>query len=188
MDLTTIVLIVIGVFILFLILIYNRIINLNNRTKNAWSGIDNQLKRRNDLIPNLIETVKGYAAFEKETLKAVIDARKQMTSSTSIKEEAKASDDLSQALGSLFMLSESYPDLKANKSFERLQIELVGTEDKIAYARQFYNDSVQQFNDMILVFPNNIFAKYLKFTSKEYFKVSDKEKENVKVEFNNDTK
>lgn len=184
----TIILIIIGIFIISIIFIYNRIIGLNNRTKNAWSGIDNQLKRRNDLIPNLIETVKSYAAYEKDTLNKVIEARSRMTTSVSISDEAKASDELSSALSSLFMLSEAYPDLKANKSFERLQIELVGTEDKIAYARQFYNNSVQQFNDMIQVFPNNIFAKYLKFKQKEYFAVSDKEKEVVKVDFNNDIK
>ena len=188
MDALTIILIIIGLLILFTIIIYNRIINLNNRTKNAWSGIDNQLKRRNDLIPNLIETVKGYAAHEKTTLEAVVNARNNMINSKSISDEVKASDELSNALSSLFMLSEAYPDLKANTSFERLQIELVGTEDKIAYARQFYNDSVQQFNDMILVFPNNIFAKYLKFTQKEYFKVTDKEKQLVEVDFNNDIK
>ena len=181
MNTLQIILIIIAVLILFIIFLYNRLINLNNRCKNAWSGIDNQLKRRNDLIPNLIEVVKGYAAYEKDTLNQVVEARNKVLTAVSLKDSSIASDQLSDALTHVFMLSEAYPALKANTSFERLQIELVGTEDKIAYARQFYNDCVQYFNTTIMMFPNNIFANMLKYKEREYFKVSDEEKENVSV-------
>ena len=183
MNMIQIILFILIIFIVFIILLYNKLVRLNNRTKNAYSSIDNQLKRRNDLIPNLIEVVKGYAAYEKETLNTIIESRNNMLKDTTLKEKSIDSDKLSGALNHLFALSESYPDLKANKTFENLQIELVGTEDKIAYARQFYNDCVQLFNEKILVFPNNIFAKTLKFTEKEYFKVDDKDKELIEVKF-----
>lgn len=152
--------------------------SLNIRCKNAWSQIDNQLKRRADLIPNLVEVTKGYANYESKVLTDVIEARNK---AITISEKAKNSEEVSKKLNHLLALSESYPDLKANEIFKNLQIELTGTEDKIAFARQFYNDSVQQYNTAIQMFPNNIFANIMKYTEKEYFKVNDNEKENVKV-------
>ncbi|MGE5455592.1 MAG: LemA family protein [Ignavibacteriales bacterium] len=175
-DIILLIFIVIAVIAITLIIMYNRFIKLNIRCNNAWSGIDNQLKRRNDLIPNLVNVTKGYAKYESETLEKIIEAR-----SGSISEKAKQSEEISKNVNKLLALGESYPDLKANQLFLNLQIELTGTEDKIAYARQFYNDCVQYFNTTIMMFPNNIFAKMLKYKEREYFKVSDEEKENVSV-------
>lgn len=175
-DIILLIFIVIAVIAIILIIMYNRFIKLNIRCNNAWSGIDNQLKRRNDLIPNLVNVTKGYAKYESETLEKIIEAR-----SGSISEKAKQSEEISKNVNKLLALGESYPDLKANQLFLNLQIELTGTEDKIAYARQFYNDCVQYFNTTIMMFPNNIFAKMLKYKEREYFKVSDEEKENVSV-------
>lgn len=168
---------IIGLLLLVIIIIYNRLVGLNIRCKNAWSQIDNQLKRRNDLIPNLVEITKGYAKHESETLINCINAR-----NSNISETAKTTKEISDNLNRLFALSESYPDLKANELFKNLQIELVGTEDKIAFARQFYNDCVQHFNTAIMVFPNNIFAGMIKYQEKEYFEVKESEKDVVKVE------
>ncbi len=168
--------IIIVVLFILLVFLYNRIIKLNIRCNNALAGIDNQLKRRNDLIPNLVEVTKGYAKYEAETLVNVVNQR-----SNSLSEKAKQNEEISRNVKSLLALAESYPDLKADKIFANLQVELTGTEDKIAYARQFYNDSVQHFNTSIMVFPNNIIASILKFKEKEYFKVSDKDKENVSI-------
>ena len=168
-----------GIIVLIIILIiflYNRIVSLNVRCNNAWASIDNQLKRRTDLIPNLVEVTKGYAKYESETLEEIVLARNE-----SITDKAKQSEEISKGLNKLFALTENYPELKANELFQNLQIELVGTEDKIAYARQFYNDTVQHFNTTIMMFPNNMFAKMLKFTEKEYFKVSDEDRKRVDV-------
>lgn len=167
---------IIGIIIVILILIYNRIVSLNVRCNNAWASIDNQLKRRADLIPNLVEVTKGYAKYESETLEQVVSLR-----SESITDKAIQSEKVSNALNKLFALTENYPELKADKLFQNLQIELVGTEDKIAYARQFYNDTVQHFNTSIMMFPNNIIAKFLKFQEKEYFKVSDEDRKRVDI-------
>lgn len=169
-------LIIIVLIIVLLIFLYNRIISLNVRCKNAWASIDNQLKRRADLIPNLVEVTKGYAKYESETLEKLVLARGE-----SITDKARQSEEISNSLNKLFALTENYPELKANELFQNLQIELVGTEDKIAYARQFYNDTVQHFNTTIMMFPNNIFASILKFEEKEYFKVSDEDKKRVDV-------
>ena len=169
-------LIVIVLIIVLSIILYNRIVSLNLRCKNAWASIDNQLKRRADLIPNLVEVTKGYAKYESETLEKLVLAR-----SESITDKAKQSEEISKSLNKLLALTENYPELKASELFQNLQIELVGTEDKIAYARQFYNDTVQHFNTTIMMFPNNIFAKILKFEEKEYFKVSDEDKKRVDV-------
>ena len=149
---------------------------LNVRCDNAWASIDNQLKRRTDLIPNLVEMTKGYAKYESETLEKIVSLR-----ANSISEKAKQSEEVSKSLTNLLAISENYPELKADKVFSNLQIELVGTEDKIAYARQFYNDTVQHFNTTIMMFPNNILANMLKFKEKEYFKVSDEDKKVVEV-------
>jgi len=168
-----------GIIVLIIILIiflYNRIVSLNVRCNNAWASIDNQLKRRADLIPNLVEVTKGYAKHESETLEKIVLARNE-----SISDKAKQSEEISKGLNKLFALTENYPELKANELFQNLQIELVGTEDKIAYARQFYNDTVQHFNTAIMMFPNNIFAKMLNFKEKEYFKVSDEDRKRVDV-------
>ena len=166
---------------LFIIITYNRLVKLRIRVSNAWSQIDNQLKRRYDLIPNLVEAVKGYAKHEQELFKRVTEMRgKSLTGNMS--EKAKASEELSQGVKSLLAVSEAYPDLKASANFERLQIELVGTEDKIAYARQFYNDSVLHYNQQIMVFPNNLIAKALGFKESEYFRVNKNEKSVVEVD------
>ena len=164
--------------------IYNKLVSLRLRVKNAWAQIDTQLKRRFDLIPNLVETVKGYAKHEEETLEKVIEARNMYTSGSSVNDMANASNELSNSLKTIFALSESYPELKANENFKSLQIELSGTEDKIAFARQFYNDTVQKYNETLAVFPNNIFANMFGFKEEEFFKVeSATEREAVKVQF-----
>ena len=171
--------IVIVIIILLIILLYNYLVRLNIRCQNAWSQIDNQLKRRYDLIPNLVEVTKGYAAHERETLAAVVNARNQ---NPSMQELAKETEEVSQNVKQLLAVAENYPDLKANEVFKNLQIELTGTEDKIAFARQFYNDTVQHYNSAIMMFPSNIMVKILNYKEKEYFKVSEEEKKEVKVE------
>lgn len=158
------------------IFIYNKIVSLNIRCKNGWASIDNQLKRRSDLIPNLVEITKGYAQYESETLLKVVEAR-----NTSIAEIGKQSKKISAGVSKLLALSEAYPELKADKLFLNLQVELTGTEDKIAYARQFYNDSVQYYNTTIMMFPNNILANMLKYKEKEYFQINESDRENVSV-------
>lgn len=168
---------IIFLLIIIFVVIYNKFVSLNIRCKNAYASIDNQLKRRADLIPNLVEITKGYAKYESETLEKTVLAR-----TNSISETAKQSEEVTKSVKSLLALSESYPELKANELFKNLQIELTGTEDKIAYARQFYNDSVQHFNTAIMSFPNNLIAGMLKFKEKEYFEVSDEDKKVVKVE------
>ena len=171
--------IVMIVIALIIILLYNHLIKLNIRCKNAWSQINNQLKRRYDLIPNLVEVTKGYAKYESQVLVDIVNARNQ---AKTVSEKAKDSEEISNSLKTLFALSENYPDLKADKAFKNLQIELTGTEDKIAFARQFYNDSVQLYNTAIMVFPNNLLAKIMKYKEKEYFRVDEDEKKLVKVE------
>ena len=169
---------IIVLIILIIVLIYNHLVKLNIRCNNAWSQIDNQLKRRSDLIPNLVEVTKGYAKHESETLINVVNERNKNNSLSSLAQESKK---VSDSLNKLLAVAESYPELKANEIYKNLQIELVGTEDKIAFARQFYNDSVQVYNTAIQIFPNNIFANIMKYQDKEYFKVTDDEKKNVEV-------
>ena len=179
-----IVLIIIGVVAVAAIGIYNGLITLRNRSDNAWAQVDVQLRRRYDLIPNLVETVKGYAAHEKETFQKVTEARAQAINAGTVAEQGKAENMLTGALKSLFAVVESYPDLKANQNFLMLQEELAGTEGKIAYARQFYNDTVMKFNTKQQVFPSNILASMFGFQEKEYFEIEEPEaKEPVKVEF-----
>ena len=153
------------------------------RVKNAWAQIDTQLKRRFDLIPNLVETVKGYAAHEQGTLEKVIDARNTYATATSVEDKANANNQLTETLKNLFALAEAYPDLKANENFMALQTELSGTEDKIAYSRQFYNDTVQMYNTAIMKFPANLIAGMLGFKEEAFFKIDDAQKEPVKVQF-----
>ena len=174
-----IVIIIIVIIVLALILLYNHLVGLNIRCKNAWAGIDNQLKRRYDLIPNLVEVTKGYATHERETLMEVIKARND---EGTMNERAKESEEVSNSVKKLLAVAENYPDLKANELFKNLQIELTGTEDKIAFARQFYNDSVQKYNTAIMSFPNNILAKMMNYKEKEYFQVNESEKQTVKVD------
>jgi LemA protein len=176
-----------GILLLLLlavILIYNGLITVRNRVDNAWAQIDVQLKKRHDLVPNLVETVKGYAKHERTVFENVTKARAAMVSAGSIKEKAKADSMLTGALKSLFAVSESYPDLKANENFKMLQEQLDGIESKIAYARQFYNDNVLEYNMSLQKVPSNVVAGFFKFTAKEYFKVGEeKEREPVKVSF-----
>lgn len=173
----------IGVVVLFFVLLFNSLVRLRNEVKNAFAQIDVQLKRRAELIPNLIETVKGYMKHERGTLNDVTNARTQVMKASSVKGKAKAANALEETLKSLFAVAENYPDLKANENFLQLQEELAGTENKIAYARQFYNDLVMRFNTKIQVFPNNLFAKMLGFSEMEAFEASAAERKNVKVSF-----
>src|SRR5918998_6130498 len=181
----TIALIVIAVvvvlLIIYLIAAYNGLIRRRNQIENAWSQIDVQLKRRYDLIPNLVETVKGYAAHEKETLERVIAARNAGMGATGVQDQAQAENMLSGALKSLFALSEAYPDLKANTNFLQLQEELSATEGKIAYARQFYNDTVYRYNTKIQTFPAVVVAGMLRFGPREYFEAEGESRGPVQV-------
>ena len=179
-----IILVIIVVIIFWLIGVYNGLIKLKNRTNEAWSDIDVQLKRRYDLIPNLIETVKGYAGHEKELLENVTRARTSAMQAGTPEAKGKAENMLSGTLKSLFAVAENYPNLKASENFAKLQDELSDTENKIQAARRFYNGNVRDFNTKIEVFPNNLIAGMLKFVKREFFEIeNDKEKENVKVEF-----
>ena len=187
MNTSTIVIIVIGGLLLLLVLyvigVYNKLVNAKNKVENQFSQIDIQLKRRTDLIPNLVETVKGYAKHEKGTLTEVIEARNKAVSANTVNEKIKANSELTGAISKLFALSESYPELKANENFLSLQNDLKDTEDKITYARQFYNDSAMGFNNLVEMFPSNIVANMFKFKKFEYFKIDEKEKETPKVKF-----
>lgn len=179
-----IVLILIAVFAFFVIGLYNGLVQLRNRCENSWAQVDVQLRRRYDLIPNLVETVKGYAAHEKEVFQKVTEARTQAMGAGTVGDQGKAENMLSGALKSLFAVAEAYPDLKANQNFMMLQEELAGTESKIAYARQFYNDTVMKFNTKQQVFPSNIIANMFNFQEREYFEIEEAEaKEPVKVQF-----
>jgi len=157
----------------FLVVIYNRLVRLRVRTQDAWSGIDVQLKRRYDLIPNLVETVKGYAKHERETLDAVIKARQAGIDAKSVPQQAQAENMITGALRQLFALSEAYPDLKANDNFARLQEELSSTENKIAFSRQHYNDTVSQYNANLETFPNNIVGGSFGFLRRDFFEMED---------------
>ena len=181
---TIVVLVVIVLLILWLIGVYNSLIKLRNRVKEAWSDIDVQLKRRYDLIPNLVETVKGYMTHERETLTKVTEARAAAMNAKGIEAKGKAENMLSDTLKSLFALSENYPNLKASENFLQLQDEISDTENKIQASRRFYNGQVRDFNTKIEIFPNNLVAGMLKFKAWEFFEVERKEeKENVKVKF-----
>jgi len=182
MELTT-VLIVCGVLlVLFLILIFNRLISLRNNRKQAYSDIDVQLKLRYDLIPNILETVKGYAKHEKSTFENVTKARSQAMQAGNIKDKAEAENMLTSTLKSLFAVAENYPELKANQNFLHLQMELSDVEDKIAAARRFFNHATKEFNTSIQQFPNNMVAGLFGFKSEEFFALgSAEEAENVKV-------
>ncbi len=180
-----VILVLIVLLVLFVVGQYNGLVKLRNRVENAWAQIDVQLKRRYDLIPNLLETVKGYASHEKETLESVIQARNMAVSATGPAAQAQSENMLTGALKSLFAVSEAYPDLKANQNFLELQEELTGTEGRIAFARQAYNDSVLKYNTKIQQFPGVIFAGLFNFTEREYFETDGDSRENVQVSFDN---
>ena len=167
----------------FVVSTYNGLVGLRNKVKDQFSQIDVQLKKRADLIPNLVETVKGYSKHESETLEKVIQARNTYLSAGTPDEKMKSSGELSQAISKLFALAESYPDLKANTNFLDLQQQLKDIEDKISYARQFYNDAVLMFNNKIEMFPSNIIAGMFHFTKETFFEASEEERKNVEVKF-----
>lgn len=171
------------VILLYTVLIYNGLIVLRNRVKEAWSDIDIQLKRRYDLIPNLVETVKGYASHEKETFERVIQARNLAMSANGLKEKGEAENALSGTLKNLFALSENYPELKASTNFLELQTELSDTENKIQAARRFYNSNVKDFNTRLEVFPSNVIAQMFNFKLSDFFTIEEEEKETPKVNF-----
>lgn len=183
MDITWIFVIILVGLLFYLWLVYNSLITAKMRIAEALSQIDVQLKRRTDLIPNLLETVKGYAKHEKELLEKITKARAGLMSAGSTAEKADANNQLSQTLKSLFAVAENYPNLKANENFLKLQEELSDTENKIAYSRQFYNSNVLDFNTKLQVFPNVFIAGMFNFKSAEYFEASDEEKKPVKVSF-----
>ncbi len=175
---------IVAFMIIFVIGVYNGLITLRNRCDNAWAQVDVQLRRRYDLIPNLVETVKGYAKHEREVFQKVTEARAKAIDAGTIKEQGEAENMLTGALKSLFAVVENYPDLKANQNFLMLQEELAGTEGKIAYARQFYNDNVMKFNLKQQVFPSNIIANTFNFKEKEYFEIEEPEaRRPVEVKF-----
>lgn len=178
-----IVLVLLLFIILFVVASYNSLVKLRNKVKDQFSQIDVQLKKRSDLIPNLVETVKGYAKHESETLENVMKARNTYLSSSSASDKVNASNELSGALSKLFALAEAYPELKANTNFENLQNQLKEVEEKISYARQFYNDSVLMYNNKVEMFPSNIFASMFGFKKESFFEADEKERENVKVSF-----
>ena len=170
--------------VLFLVYFYNTLVQQRIRCEGAWSQIDVQLKRRYDLIPNLVETVKGYAAHEKETLERVIQARNAAISTEGVKEQAAAENFLTGALKQIFALSESYPDLKANENFAQLQVEHSSTENRIAFSRQHYNDSTAIYNTTRQKFPSNIVANTFGFAQRDFFELdTPAERENPKVKF-----
>jgi LemA protein len=170
--------------VLFVVGIYNSLVRLRNQVKNSWSQIDVQLKRRHDLIPNLMETVKGYMKHERETLESVTNARARAMSAEGVGERAKAESELSGAMAKFFLVVENYPDLKANQNFLNLQEELTATENRIAFSRQAYNDQVLLYNNKIQMFPSNIIAGMFSFKEWEFFELEDEsEREVPKVDF-----
>jgi len=182
-----IVAIIVGVIVVLIVLVfilsYNGLVRLRNRIDNAWSQIDVQLKRRYDLIPNLVETVKGYAAHERGVFEQVTQARANAINAQGPQQQAEAENVLSGALKSLFAVAEAYPDLKANQNFLSLQEELTSTEDRVAYARQFYNDSVLSYNNKLQTFPRNVIAGMFNFEKREYFEGEPEATGPVRVQF-----
>lgn len=179
---------IIGIVVLVLLVIfvisnYNSLVSLRNKVKDQWAQVDVLLIRRADLIPNLVETVKGYATHESETLENVVAARNKVVAAKNTEDEIKSNGELSAALGRLLAISESYPELKANTNFVNLQEQLTETEDKIQYARQFYNDSVLNYKNKLEMFPSNIIASMFGFKPETFFEAEDAKKEVPKVEF-----
>lgn len=178
-----ILIVVLVIIVLFVISTYNGLVGARNKVKDQFSQIDVQLKKRFDLIPNLVETVKGYAKHESDTLEKVIQARNGYMNASTDDDKLKASKELSSGISNIFALAENYPELKANTNFVELQKELKDVEEKISYARQFYNDSVLMYNNKIEMFPSNIVASLFHFKSEMFFEAESQEKENVKVKF-----
>lgn len=174
---------IVVILIIYVIKTYNTLISLRNKKDGEWSQIDIQLKRRADLIPNLVETVKGYAKHEKGTLEDVIKARNTFVTASTPEEEMKASGELTKTLNKLMALSEAYPELKANENFISLQKDLKETEDKITYARQFYNDSVLKYNNKVQMFPSNIVANIFNFKQGIFFEIEESDKKTPVVKF-----
>lgn len=174
---------VIALIVIIFVVYYNRFVVLANRIANSLSQIDVQLKRRADLIPNLMESVKGYMKHEKGIMNSVNEARKALIGAKDLPSKMKANNKLEGFLGKLFAIAENYPDLKANTNFLQLQNELTTTEDKIAYSRQFYNDSILDYNNKCKMFPGIFFANLYGFKAKEYIKIAEAERKVVKVEF-----
>ena len=175
---------IIVILILAVIVLYNNLVTLRQRVKNAWSQIDVQLQRRFDLIPNLVECVKGYMTHESDVLTKVTELRSSWAGATSVKEKAELDNQLSGTLKTIMAISENYPDLKANQNFISLQEELKNTEDKVSFSRQFYNDTATMYNTKLQVVPSNIIASIFHFAPEELFKVdSDEARKNVKVDF-----
>lgn len=174
---------VIVLIVLYVIATYNSLVSLRNKVNDQNSQIDVQLKRRFDLVPNLVETVKGYAKHEQSTLEAVINARSNYVTTNSVQEGLEADKELTNAINKLFALAESYPDLKANTNFQSLQNELSEIEQQIVYARQFYNDTLRKYLDKIQMFPSSIIAKIFNFEKMDFYAASDEEKKNVQVKF-----
>ena len=185
MDLLVIIIVIILIIFIIgtFIHMYNNLVGLRNRVKNSYAQIDVQLKRRNDLIPNLVETVKGYAAHEKGVLEEVTEARAGVMNASTPQEASEANNQLTSALKSLFAVAENYPELKANSNFQQLQSELSDTEDKIAYARQFYNDVVLKYNNACQQFPSSIIAKMFGFNGEEFFEAPASERAVPEVSF-----
>lgn len=183
MIIEIIIVLILIVIVVAVIWLYNGLVNLRNRVKNAWSQIDVQLKRRTDLIPNLVETVKGYASHEKGVFENVTKARSSLMNASGVQESAEANNQLTGALKSLFAVAENYPDLKASQNFRELQAQLTETEDKIAYSRQFYNDTVLMYNNKVQMFPSNILASLFKFNEAEFFEMAEGERAVPEVKF-----
>jgi LemA protein len=181
--LVQIIIVILAVIILWVIASYNRLITLRNRSKEAWSDISVQLKRRYDLIPNLVETVKGYAGHEKEVFEKVTEARARAMGAQNMREKAEAENTLSQALKTIFAVAENYPQLKAAENFLELQRELTDTEDKIQASRRFYNGNVRDLNTQIESLPSNIIANLFHFEKMEFFEIAEAEKGPVSVKF-----
>jgi LemA protein len=181
MDIYLILLIVVITIASLFVIVYNSLISLKNQAKNAWAQIDVQLKRRNDLIPNLVEAVKGYMKYEKDVFTEITKARASIMSARSVEGKAKASGELSNALKSFFAVAENYPKLKASENFLQLQEEISSTENKIAYSRQYYNDVVMVYNTRIEVFPQSLVASIFKFTKMDSFMADDSERKNVEI-------
>ena len=175
--------VVVFLILVYVISVYNSLVTLKNKVKDQYSQIDVELKRRFDLIPNLIETVKGYTKHEKETLEGVVNARNTYANAGDLGDKLKADGELTQAISKLFALAESYPELKANENFLDLQAQLKDVEEKISYARQFYNDSVLSYNNKVEMVPSNIVAGLFHFEKEKFFEASEEDRKNVKVEF-----
>lgn len=181
-----VILIILAIIIIAFIIIYNSLVTMRLRVKNAWSQIDVQLQRRFDLIPNLVETVKGYMGHEADVLTKVTNLRTSWADAKTVDEKANLDNQLSESLKTIMAVAENYPDLKANQNFSELQTELTNTENKISYSRQFYNDTVTRYNTKLEVFPSNVVASMFHFTAENLFEVEDQNaKKNVKVDFNN---